>query len=376
MLVAAFAQAELGSTRPDPPAALSLAKRFGLLPRIAARCDLERVAQGLGTEAASCLQRERALAEARELRHEEGLRLMSDGAAKVGVEPIALKGRALVLAGYAAAGSRPSVDLDLLVPRAAAAAFYRELRSKGFTDSGAHRYEHQLPALQHPCGAVVELHVHVPGLRLDGVHSATWEDFCREGLVVRDGVPGIAPLRVPTRSALVAHALVHALAQHGLSSHYAGWLLPGDLIDLGADRPELDLPRPWLRADLSAEEIGAARRLARRLAEGEDPLLVPTPGDRASSLLARHFVACALNDAYRAGLKLRWLESPLSEHGLLRARLVLLARAFRPAALRVEEGAPPARTHPFLAFLRRPLELLGKARQAFRTARKGGAAEP
>jgi hypothetical protein len=209
-------------------------------------------------------------------------------------------------------------------------------------------------------------------VRLDGRRSARWEDLGGTGRVAAIlGGDAHAPLRLPTRDVLVAHALVHALAQHGLAAAYPGWLLVGDLIDLAAEDAlagaDGALVSDWLARDLSAAEIDAALALARRAAAGDD-LFAPAAAPPAR--LACHFTACALDPAYAAALKARWLEAPVSDRGRIAARLRLVAHAFVPPVRRAPGGAPERGLRRFGRWLARPIEL---ALAALRAARQGRA---
>jgi hypothetical protein len=355
-----------------PAAALELARRLGLLPRIAARAAA--IATTLrsadpDTESAPAVElaRERALALALELRFAETLAAVAAAAAAIGAELAPLKGRALAVSGRAAAGARPCADLDLLVAPASLAPLHAELRRGGFEVIGG-AYEHQLPALRHPRGEVVELHRHLPGVRLDGRRSATFGDLAASGLLDPGGPDGV---RVPCRDVLVAHALVHALAQHGLAARYPGWLLIGDLLDLGATAATDGAAgwRAWIARDVAAAEIDAALALAARCARGEDPF-APSAGDAA--LLARHWLAAALDPGYAEALKTRWLEAPVTDHGRWRARARALFGVFVPPA----GATAPNASARALGWLARPFVLARKALGAARAARRALRASP
>jgi hypothetical protein len=200
-------------------------------------------------------------------------------------------------------------------------------------------------------------------VRLDGRRSAKWESLESAGLLKPlPAGSAFAGLRLPARAVLVAHALVHALAQHGLSTSYSGWLLIGDLVDLEAREIAGGPWRQWIARDLSAEEIDAALELARIVAASGDPFR-EDESSRARTLAA-HFVACALDPDYGQALKARWLEAPVSDYSRLGARLRLILRTLSPPArdsTAIESAGALSRTASWIA---RPFALAGKAVRA------------
>lgn len=359
-LLRAFGPVEMEARDADAAGALEIAGLLGLLPRIALRCDLNRVGEELGGAASERLRRERARGAAQEMLHDETLAAVREVAAQAGIQPALLKGRALVHAGYTAPGARASADLDLLLPTEQASELRRRLAAAGFRDAGGRAYDHQLPPLLHPGGVPVEIHLHVPGVRCAGRSFARWQDLMEAGALEPASAAGpAAGLLLPTRPLLVAHTLVHALAQHGLAARGPGWVSIGDLIDLDATEPAAQPPAAWIGRDLSSTEVDAALDLAHAVAAGDDPF------DRADShvaSLAAHFVACATDAAYGDALKLRWLEAPLSDRGRPAARLRLFLSTFVPN--RTGTGQPGLRS-----WLARPLELARKFVRARRSQR-------
>lgn len=332
------------------------------------RADLERLAAAGGASLADELRRERALAIARELRLDETLGEVAAVARQLGIELTLLKGRALVLAGHAAPGARPSVDLDLLVAGAAVEPLGGALRAAGFAPAPA-GYEHHAPALLRPGGAMVELHRHLPGVRLGaGRASATWEALAEAGLLHPLGSEGpLRALAVPAREVLIAHALVHGLAQHGLHAAFPGWLLIADLLDLGAHRPETPAApswRDWVARELSARELDAALALARWVAAGADPFGSDAPADARE--LARHFVACVQDERYAKSLKARWLAAPVSDLPRPLARARLLLGTVAPPADGESAHGPLDRVRRVGRWLLRPFALVGRLARAAR----------
>jgi hypothetical protein len=374
VLVRAFAPPALPAPPlPDPAAALALAERLGLLPRIAVRGEPATLAAELGATAAARLRDERALATARELRFDETLAQVADAAQALGTGIAPLKGRALVLAGDCRPGERPSCDLDLLVPGAALEPLHAELRRRGFAADGGVHHDHHLPALRHPSTEAVELHRYLPGVRLEGAASARWNDLDRAGLLVSPAARlPFAGVRVVAPAVRLAHALVHALAQHGHTARLPGWLLVGDLLDLGVAAAAGGEWRGWIARELADEEIDAALDLAAACGAGRDPLAAGEPAGAA--LLARHFLAAALDGDYAEAIKTRFLEAPMREGSLLGARWRLLRRALVPPA-----GAPATPLGRAGRWLRRPFELAVKAARSLAASRRvtrGGSAPP
>lgn len=364
-------QALAVSSRPlGPPASadslIDTAERLALLPRLATQFNPAAWPSAPGV--AERLRRERAAAVAHEMRLDATLAGVAAAAAALGLAPALLKGPALVLGGYSAPGGRPSGDLDLLVAVSGLDALHQELRRRGFREipTGA---EHHTPSLHWPGGVTVELHRHLPGVRLAGRGFAGWTDLKAAGLLgpaaLRDG------LLLPARDLLVAHALVHGLAQHGLHGGFPGWRLIGDLIDLGVHPRELAEPAArwprWIEREVSRREIAAAVEVARLVAAGENPLATPNRDD--AGRLAHHFVAAALDPDYGEALKLRWLQSPLSERAPLAARLRLLAHTLAPRRHGGQRGQESFARR-LGRWLLRPALLAGKAWRAVRARQR------
>lgn len=352
---------------PDVPAALDLAERLGLLPRLATRHEPARLAAELDARAAARLREARALAAARELRFDETLARVAEAARAVGCEIAPLKGRALVLAGDCRPGERPANDLDLLAPAAALAPLAAELRRRGFAEDAGARYDHHLPALRHPTTEAVELHRYLPGVRLAGAASATWDDLARAGLLADPalGEP-LAGVRAVAPAARLAHALVHALAQHGQTARLPGWLLVGDLLDLGSAAAAGADWRAWIARDVRGDEIDAAQALAAACGAGRDPFAAGEP--EGAVVLARHLLAAALDEEYGEALKLDAWRAPVSERSAWSARWRWLLHALRPPA--VEEGLAGSRSRRAGRWLTRPFRLAGKAAKAIAAARR------
>jgi hypothetical protein len=122
-------------------------------------------------------------------------------------------------------------------------------------------------------------------------------------------------ISVPSDSILLAHLLVHGLAQHGLKPQsYPMTRLIADARDLCGDRDRWDelLPQAmeWIDSDVSLAEAEAVRDLVLRLGGGEDPVVI-TDGEDPPARLLRHIIAGVLDLRYRDGLRLRGLANPV-----------------------------------------------------------------
>lgn len=366
-LTRAFAGEPVALARPNPDAARALAVALGVAPRIAARTSDERLAAELGSDALAPWRRIRAQAAAIELRLDAALAAADAVCAGLGIPYALLKGRALALGGLALPAARPASDVDLLVPEAKLAALQRALASAGFRRPASAGYEHQAPLLVHSGGGALELHRTIPGVRLEGRRSATFAALERAERLERPpagvaGGPGLrGDARWPAREVLIAHALVHTLAQHAFVPAHSGLSMVADLLDLGCasvTATEAAVGR-WIARDVSARELRAALELVDTLAAGD---LEPLRADRSDAgRLAAHFVACARDRAYAESLKLRFLEAPVADRPLWWARLALLARTAKPTV-----GSGP------LAWLGRPFDLARRWRSARRARRPGG----
>lgn len=339
VLARAYAAGDTALAEIEGGGAVALAERFSIAARIASLQPPARLTAELGPQAAAELKRQRALAVAQEMRLGAALAAVDAAAADLRIPYAPLKGQALVLGGFAPDGRRPSSDLDLLVPEAKLDALQAELLRRGFTVAGE-GYEHQAPGLRHPDGGMVELHRVLPGVRLEPKRSATFDAVAAAGLLgPLSSSIGFRPrgdLRLPRRELLTAHALVHAIAQHGLApAAFPGFLFFGDLVDLAfrgsGGRATLAAIVPWIEREVSYEEAEAALDLATALAAG-DPKLFEASGEARSRarLLLDHFHAGVTDARYALALKRRLLERPLSDKPQAVAKAELLARTLKP----------------------------------------------
>jgi len=314
MLLRAFGPAGAAFPDPvDPAAALALARSFEVSARIAARQGRERLAAELGAEATEGFTRDRRAAAAVGMRLMEEVRRVAAVAAELGVPLVLLKFAALEGTGRLAAGSRGACDVDLLAPGERVRELWDALVAAGWRSSGLPEAEHQLPALVRPEGGAVEVHRHLPGVRLEGGAAADFRTLERLGMLrPLPDLPGRCA--APPPEVLAAHALVHGLGQHGYwPDSYPLLKMVADLIDLDAlGDPALS----WVAKDVP--EAAAARRLVHRLAAGEDP----AGWSGEEEVLLRHILAGRLDPAYEQALRLGLFQPQPSE----RSRPAQLAR--------------------------------------------------
>ena len=307
VLARAFGPPERAVAVPaDPRRAVEVARRLEVSARLAARLKRERWEEELGA-AAGELRRERIGAVATEVRLMDVAREVAEEAEAMGVPVALLKGAALIASGAAPTGGRPACDVDLLAPEAGARALHAALRKKGWTASEVPSGDHQLGALASKTGGVVELHLHLPGVRIGG-RSARFEDLEREGLL--EDLAGW-PARLPRREVLAAHAIAHAIAQHGFAPDASGLMkMMGDWIDLGFGEAMRARVMELVGGDVSATEVAAVRGLASALAAGEEVVERMAEGGEPAMVLLRHLIAGRWDERYRASLKLRLRAQP------------------------------------------------------------------
>ncbi|HJX28330.1 MAG TPA: nucleotidyltransferase family protein, partial [Thermoanaerobaculia bacterium] len=243
-----------------------------------ARLGRSRLAAELGSEAAAGFQRDLLATVAQGLRLEALLMDVAAVAAERSIPLVLLKYAALEASGVLAPGARAACDLDLMAPPERAGELQEALVARGFRASGLPDSEHQLPALIHPAGGLLEVHRLVLGVRPDGAGSATVATLERAGMLTP--VVDLPGCFLPAREVQMAHVLVHGIGQHGFwPDSYPLLRTLSDLADLGFhDEAAAPLARRAARLvarDVSAEESEAARELCAALVAGED--LTPHP---------------------------------------------------------------------------------------------------
>lgn len=358
MLLRAFGPVGEPGPAVDPQAALAAARRFEMAPRIAARQGRERLAAELGAEGAFGFHRDQAGATAQGLRLQGLVQDVATVAAELSMPLVLLKFAALEASGPGALGRRAAGDVDLLVPAGRAGELRRTLLDRGWQGSGLPDAEHQLAALSHPLGGVVEIHRLVLGVRLDGIASATAEALEGRGLLAP--VPGMAGrCFVPSREVQAAHTLVHGLGQHGWwPDSYPLLKMVADLIDLGLHEDENLARRAGglVARDVAASEAEAVRRLCAALALGSDL----TTGETGEAVVLRHILAGRLDERYAASLRMGLFRTqPSDRPEPVRLARSLLAAVFLTRAQIDAIYGPPRRPIGYLARrVARPFDLL------------------
>ncbi|HEY0467790.1 MAG TPA: nucleotidyltransferase family protein [Polyangiaceae bacterium] len=326
LLRAAFAQVPPDEPPESADAALELARSFELSGRVASR---QRDASGPprnGFERALDSDYHTNLAVDTQLR--QGLEEVAEIATRHSIPLIALKFAALTQIGALRAGSRVASDLDLLVPADSAPRLATALLNLGFSKSGSREHSHQLEALVGPYGAVVELHVHIPGVHVTAGGFATASDLLDSGLVVKAANSSIL---VPVPPLLAAHALAHGLLQNRATPQsYSLLRMLADIVDLRRIQ-ETDLlasAEAYLAPPLSG--IGAAtERLCSALCNGVS-LNTELDGE-AEKLLLWHCLAARLDSAYVHRLRASGFADQLrTRHGLVAVARYVKGALFPP----------------------------------------------
>ena len=363
----------------DGRAAGALASRLGLLPRIVHRLGPARLADELGPVAAKdalAEYRESALVSARLVAL---ARLVGRVAGENGIKVVVLKHAALCLSGISLPAERGAADADILVSDADAARLTRELVRAGIRTSDAPVYDHQHSPLYHPQGGMLELHRTIPGVR----PSPDDAEMSLEVLVARDLAtpldPGAPCLFVPRPHFMLAHALAHALFQHGLQpGAYPALKLLADIADLRCRASHDLLPDalPLIVAEIDEGDARAAWALPTALAAGGAAAVLAC-SDSPEARLLSHLLRGALDPGYGESLKLRSaLTLPSDQSG----PLAFLRWAWHTVAInRAQAWALyGADTRPkfLFALARRPFHLAWKLGRYIKAAARGGADRP
>ena len=335
---------------PDGETLFRAARGLDLAARIGSRCGAGALAAEIGAAAAGeFLAASRSNADEAIL-HSLAAQDVALAARELSVPLVYLKFQALTSAGYVPGAARGTSDVDVLLPAADAEDFRGALLKRGYLPSGCPDYEHQTSAVIHPFGVSVDLHRKLLGVRLNGRRSADARELFEGGLCVPlAGSPGEPA--VPAREVLVAHALVHGVAQHGLAPQsYPLLRMVADLVDLGF--PDASLASGWERwiaRDVSDPEIDAVARLCARLRSGQGAS--GAGGDERAFL---GHVLAAGDPEYSRSLKLdNLLREPTD-----RSRAGKLARSIGRALFSARPGERGWRG--FRSRLSRPWVLLGR----------------
>jgi hypothetical protein len=312
-----------------------LAGDLDLAARIGDRTRLEILEIELGPETARWIQQQHASAAARSLLVSSVCGELAEQGRSLEIPLIFLKGAALQLAGKTAAGARNMSDVDVLAPEEGARRLQAAFLDAGCKELEAPESEHQLRYLTHRSGLGIEIHKTVPGVRLDGENSAAAEDLIDRSIVV--SAPGLGGrCYLPKDGFLLAHLLVHGIAQHGLTpGAYPISRMLADLQDLEADDEAGEAACRWIETEVSREEVGAVADLVRRLGAGEDPAEVAAVED-ASGTLLRHLVAGATDESYERSMKFRGLTATPKDMGRPRGLVKTVRNALFPTRTQID----------------------------------------
>jgi hypothetical protein len=325
-----------------------------------ARQGREALARELGEDAAAGFARDRTAVAGSGLRLLALARDVAGVAEGLGLPVAFLKFVALEGAGLDAAVRRAACDVDVLAPSGRVQELQDGLVAAGFRASEMPEGEHQLPALEHPAGGVVEVHRLLLGVRPEGASSATFEILERHGLLARlPHLPGRCAMPVPEAQA--AYALVHGLGQHGWwPASYSLLKMVADLIDLTFLEQECVLTAralSWVEGDVPPAEAEAVLRLCDRLAAGEDP---ESGWDGPEEVLLRHILAGRLDPEYEGALRLGLFHAQPTDRPASLARRIWNALFLTRAQVDAIYGKP-RRPFGYLARqLARPFDLLAR----------------
>ena len=361
---------------PIPPSgaeALELARRFDLASRVGGRHSLGRLGMEVGGRAAAAFALEHAAARRQAALLAELTEDVAREAARADVPVVLLKFAALLASGRVGDGLRRASDVDVLASPGRAWTLADALGHIGFAGAGYPGDEHQLPQLRDRRGRAVEIHLHVPGVRLSpGQPPATAEELEVASLLEETEYPG--ECRVPRPQVLAAHAVAHALSQHGFAPFgYPLFRLVADLIALGAHADGGVLARsaaPLVADDVPRSDVEACVALSARLARADATLFDAASAGSPEGVLLRHAVAGRLDADYAASLRLRGAVASPADGRWLAS---LLRQAWRAivvtdAQIGVIYGPPRSRIGYLGRRLARPFDL---ARRAARYAAAG-----
>jgi hypothetical protein len=305
----------LNESRLNQGRAVDLAERLDLTARIGARNPQEALTRKVGEGAAKAFVDAYRQTAAACLAVERLCRELADIGNEADIPIIFLKGAALLVSGRVQAGVRGMSDIDLLTRERDAPSFQERMIQRGWSEVVGPTGEHQLQILTHGSGLGLEVHTMILGVRITGSASASGDDLIDRGLTVPlpDPLEGGA---VPVEEVLLAHLLVHGIAQHGLKPQsYPMMRLVADAQDLCENGTRWDELLPaalsWIGSDVALEEAGAVRDLVQRLGGGKNPTEIAGADDRPGQLL-RHIIAGVLDDRYCRGLRLRGLSTPVA----------------------------------------------------------------
>lgn len=361
---------------PDPALAVEAAKALDLAARIGGRWGRGKLEAELGPDAAAALVAQTRAAVALDIALRNVAADVAAASGGLGLPVAFLKGTGLSLSGAVPPGFRRACDVDALAPPDGVDSLCRALEERGCEPTGLPEHEHQASPLRHPSGVLVEVHRLVLGVRLRPGRSADLATLSAAGeLSPAADLPSNA--FVPSPRILLAHAVVHGIAQHGLTpASYPLFRMVADLVDLGAPGMEdLGTLQRWVAAEVSPEELGAALELADRLGGGD----LPAPGDggwdEPALVLLRHLLAGGADESYRRSLRLRSILDAPTDRSRLGAAVDAAWKAVAVGEVEVDILYGPQRSRWGYRLWKavRPFHLLGRLAGHAMRARRGPA---
>lgn len=346
-LVRAFGPAgEALPTGVDPdPAAIP---QLGLGGLIAIRQPLALLQDELGWEQAHSLLVEAAAIAAITRGQIAACERVLEIAARSDIPVVLLKGLAIHVEGLVAPGARSMIDLDLLIPSAAAPTLVAALAGHGFRTQGSAWSNHQLPTIFNPEGHALELHRRLPGVRVAGTEDAFGFDslHTREHLLRLTDLPGES--YVIRRQPAIAYTLAHWLYHHGFTPGlYPPFRALGDLAALGFDRESVDdltALHGWIRHAVPGEELTAAHQLCRALVAGGEERAAAFRLEGLAGRLLEHLLAASFSEDYRRKLALLAVASSWLHRRQVKPLMRTVARAFFPSAEAIDKIYGPQKS--------------------------------
>ncbi len=340
-----------------------------LFPRIWARTGRETLESELASAEVEALEREFRDAVVLEMRDQEVCAQLAELGLQLEVPVLILKGLALRLAGYAQTGSRWAADVDVLVPESRARELHRAVVDRGGMVKDLPASDQHLPVLEHPSGALVEIHHRLRGIDPGGGGEARLEDLQATDLCEPLDNPFEGTL-VPRRELLAAHLLVHALGQHAYwPSAYPQVQLLADLQDLGFGTPQPrsidDGIQQLIDTGVRREKVDAVRAVLQRLCVGE-PISAIAAQEDEPGLMARFILAGASDFEYRRALNVEGSFQVATGQSASLAALATLRKAVLVTDGQIDliYGRPKSRWGYWGRRLWRPFDLLGRLLRA------------
>lgn len=285
---------------------------------------------------------------------------------RLGVRVIPLKFAGLRAARISAPGSRQVSDLDLLVPKSSARFFWSALVDAGYRRSKTREYAHQLETLSDPNGAVIDLHVHIPGVFVQPRNFATADELIERALVA----PTPGAIDTPNHAILAAHAIAHGLLQNRSTPQtHSPLRMIADLMDLRRVEPTvLDLAKGHLASAL-ATTCDTLERLCSALSDGG--FISPGFDGSPEQKLLWHCVAARLDFNYSERLRAAGLANKIRDGASLSELASYVATLLYPGEpeLEVLYGPAVGGAARMRRRMLRPLDLVARAAQRWSRSR-------